>query len=242
MKVPAAALFSSFSFLCLLASPLTVRPALAHALVDVQADLQQREPAVAFEPDVGSPFPSFSLEDPNGKAVELASLRGKVVVVEFISTECADGCSAQSDAQSQLMSQIQADVAAGRMADQVQLISISLDPAHDTPTLRRAYGPAHGLKPQNWTFLAGGTAEDAQRLARAAGLKFDRQADGSLTHPPVTFVVDSAGMLRAKFFGLKYDPLNLLVYVNALTNDHHEIEQPPASSAPSFWDTLKRHL
>ena len=114
--LPAAALFSS-SLLCLLASPLAVRPALAHALVDVQADLQQREPAVAFEPDVVSPFPSFHLTDPDGKPVDLASLRGKVVVVEFISTECADGCGVQSDAQSKLMSQIQADVASGQMAD-----------------------------------------------------------------------------------------------------------------------------
>lgn len=233
MKASAAVLF----FL-LLTSALAAAPAGAHSLDEVQADLKQREPAVAFEPNVGSPFPSFRLQDPDGKAVDLASLRGKVVVLEFVSTACTDGCGAQTD----LMSQIQSDVAAGQMADQVELIAISLDPEHDTPALRRAYGPAHGLKPENWTFLAGGTADGAMRLARSAGLTFEERPDGSFVHPPVTFVVDSAGMLRAKFFGLKFDPLNLIVYVNALTNDHHELEQPPASPAASWWEALKQHL
>ena len=238
MKPPAAAFFS-----LLVTSSLAVSPALAHSLDEVQSDISQRETAVVFEPDVGSPFPAFHLRDADGKAVDLAGLRGKVVVLDFISTTCTDGCGAdQSAGLADLMAQIQADVAAGKMADQVELVSITLDPAHDTPEIRKAYGPAHGLKPENWTFLAGGSADDTQQLARAAGLTLDRRPDGSFTHPPVTFVIDSAGMLRAKFSGLKYDPLNLIIYVNALTNDHHELEQPPARTDTSFWQRVKRLL
>ena len=239
MKPSAAAFFPWVLSLFLMSG--AAAPVLAHSLDEVQADLLEREHHVAFEPNVGSPFPAFRLQDPDGHTVDLASLRGKVVVLDFISTRCTDGCPAQSN----LMAQVQADVAAGRMGDQVRLISVSLDPEQDTAAARKAYGPAHGLKPATWTFLAGQSGEDARRLAAAAGLKLDRQADGTYTHPIVTYVVDSAGMLRARFLGLDYDPLNMIVYVNALTNDHHEFEHgetPAAPASPSLWQTLKRYL
>jgi len=53
-------------------------------------------------------------------------------------------------------------------------------------------------------------------------------------------------MLRARFFGLKFDPLNLVVYVNALTNDHHEggdqENGAPAAASPSLWQAVKALL
>lgn len=235
MKTLAAALFP----LALAPALLAVAPAFGHALVDVQADLSQREKAVVFEPDVGTPFPAFHLQAPDGKTVDLANLRGKVVVLDFTSTTCADACAAQS----KLMSTIQADVAAGKMADQVELISVSLDPTDDTPAERKAYGPAHGLTPDNWTFLAAANDRDTHHLTRALGLNGDVEADGPFKNSVVTYVVDSAGMLRARFFGLTFEPLNLIVYVNALTNDHHELEQPaPAAASGSFWQSLERWL
>jgi protein SCO1/2 len=209
--------------------------AFAHELVDVQSDLKQHEPAVVFEPGVGSPFPAFRLQDPDGDSIDLASLRGKVVVLDFIATRSADGT-----AQSDLMAKIQGDVAAGHMADQVQLISVTLDSEHDTVGTRKTYGQAHGLKPDNWMSLAGATDEEAQRLAAKLGaVKLQTPpTDGTTLSGPVTYVIDSAGMLRARFFGLKFDPLNLVVYVNALTNDHHETAAP-AEAAPSLWQTVK---
>jgi len=226
MRAPAAAI------VCLLLAP--PAPALAHALVDVQSDLQQREPAVVFESGVGSPFPAFSLQDPDGQTVDLASLRGKVVVLDFIATRSAAG-SAQSD----LMAQVQSEVAAGHMEGQVELISVALDSEQDTVAMRKNYGTAHGLKPANWMLLAGARDDDPQHLAvQLAAKPIPRGLE-----PPVTYVVDSAGMLRARFFGLKFDPLNLVVYVNALTNDHHETDDQgraaPSASGPSLWQAVK---
>src|SRR5215472_15254165 len=150
MRVAFAAL------LCLAAIP----PAFAHALVDVQSDLTQREPAVVFEPGVGSPFPAFQLQDPDGESVDLAGLRGKVVVLDFITTRSADGA-----AQSELMAKIQSDVAAGHMGDQVELISVALDSEQDTVATRKTYGPTHGLKAENWRLLTGARDDDPQHLA-----------------------------------------------------------------------------
>src|SRR5690348_5176513 len=121
----------------------------AHSLDDVQSELTAREPTVAFEKGEGTPFPRFTLEDAHGKSVDLADFRGKVVVLDFIYASCTDVCPLQSD----LLAQLQADVTAGHMADQVEFLSISVDPERDTPAVRRTYGEAHGLKPDNWMFL-----------------------------------------------------------------------------------------
>jgi protein SCO1/2 len=229
-QVAGAMRASAAAVACLLLTP--PAPALAHALTDVQSDLQQREPEVVFEPGVGSPFPAFQLQDPDGESVDLAGLRGKVVVLDFIATRSPDGA-----AQSDLMAKIQRDVAAGHMKDQVELISVALDSEQDTVATRKAYGPTHGLRPENWRLLGGPRDDDSQHLAIQLAAK---PAPRGLT-PPVIYVVDSAGMLRARFFGLKFDPLNLVVYVNALTNDHHETPAPAASS-PSLWQAVKALL
>ena len=40
----------------------------------------------------------------------------------------------------------------------------------------------------------------------------------------MTHVIDQAGRLRARFHGLKFEPVDLILFVNALTNE------PPGSS------------
>ena len=47
---------------------------------------------------------------------------------------------------------------------------------------------------------------------------FTQAADGKPMHGVVTHVIDQDGRLRARFHGLEFDPVDLVVYVNALTN------------------------
>ena len=111
------------------------------------------------------------------------------------------------------------------MRDQVQFLSITTDPARDTPEVLKAYGPAHGLDGANWTFLTTrpGQSEDATRkLAEQFGHKFTREKDGEFAHGIVTHVIDREGRLRGNFHGLDFDPTNLVTFVNALVNDVHK--------------------
>lgn len=215
-------------------------PAAAHSLDDVQADLKSREPYVAFEPGIGTPFPDFHLIDADGKPFESEDLRGKVVVLDFIYASCTDVCPLQS----KLVARVQKDVATAHMSDRVRFISVTVDPEHDTAAVRKAYGPAHGLDPSNWTFAATPTGEEARALAEKVGLKIVPNADGSFGHAVVTFVIDDDGKLRARFFGLRFNPLNAVIYVNALVNDphHHEAPSGGSSSVSSAWTWLKGFL
>ena len=200
---------------------LAALPVQAHSLDELQADLLKQEPHVVFETGIGKPFPQFWLADAEGHPLDLEALRGRVVVLEFIT----DACGAPCDAQSRLMAEAQQDMAAAHMASLVQFISVTLDPAVDTPELRQGYGKAHGLTGDNWAFGAPADPKTAQDLARQAGLTLLEKPGAGISNPPVTFAIDRNGWLRARFLGLKYDPLNLVTYVNALTNDFHDVDQ-----------------
>lgn len=92
--------------------------------------------------------PDFVLIERSGKRVTLADLLGKVWVVNFFYTECTDTCPLQSAN----MARLQADLANER---DVRLVSISVDPEHDTPEVLAEYAARFRADPERWLFLTG---------------------------------------------------------------------------------------
>lgn len=190
--------------------------AAAHSLDELETDLKESERYVQF---VDQPAPDFTLLDAAGNRVSLADVRGKVVVLWFIYASCPDVCPLQSE----FLAGVQDMVNQTPMRDLVRFIAITTDPVNDLPAVLESYGPAHGLDPTNFMFLTSGAdAPDATRaVAERYGLKFTLAEDGYQMHGVVTHVIDKSGRLRARFFGLKFKPTNMLVFINALTNDSH---------------------
>jgi protein SCO1/2 len=204
----------------------------AHSLEELQAKLLKDEQY--FQP-VDEPSPPFTLRNADGKVFQLSDFRGKVVVLHFIYAGCPDVCPLHADR----IAEIQAMVNRTPMKGMVQFISISTDPEHDTPEILRAYGPAHALDDANWAFLT--TMPDqptdlTRQLVEAYGHKFMRVDNGQLMHGVVTHVIDKEGRWRANFYGLEFAPVNLTLFVNALTND---IQRPHHHRRKGFWDKLR---
>lgn len=175
--------------------------------------------------------PAFELANIEGNTVRLADFSDKIVVLNFIFASCTDVCPRHSD----LIADIQEMINATPMRDMVQFVSITTDPARDTPDVLRAYGPSHGLDPYNWIFLTTlpGQAEDVTRtLSEAYNVRFEPLDDGQQMHGVVTHIVDRHRRFAAKFHGLRFDPVNLVLYVNGLTN---EIDPSDASSGSGWW-------
>ncbi len=191
-------------------------PAAAHSLSKLEGRLKKRETYVQI---VNRPAPDFALFDAHGRSFRLADFRGKVVILNFVYTNCPDICPLHSET----IADIQEEVNRTPMRDRVRFISITTDPERDRPVVLKAYGPVHGLDPVNWLFLTSGVDKpDATRkLAQRYGLKFSPTKDGYQMHGLVTHLIDKSGNLRARYHGLKFDPTNLIVHVNALTNDDH---------------------
>ena len=194
--------------------------ALAHSLKELDQELFTKEKY--FQP-VDIKAPDFALVDADGKPVGLADFHGKVVVLNFIYANCPDVCPLHSEKIAELQSMINATP----MKAMVEFVSITTDPKRDKDQVLRDYGKAHGLDPVNWAFLTAPPAapDDATRkIAEIYGLTFTEGEGGTQMHGVVTHVIDQDGHMRARFHGLKFDSVNFVLFVNALTNNlqkHH---------------------
>jgi protein SCO1/2 len=146
------------------------------------------------------PAPPFSLTSQDGKPVSLADLRGKVVAVTFIYTECPDICPMLTQKMVQVQDELGADFGA-----KVAFVSISLDPEHDTPEVLKDYAQFWGAKPEGWSFLTG-SPEAVRDVTRRYGVFFAKKEDGSVDHTQLTSLVDAEGRLRVQYLGARFDP------------------------------------
>lgn len=90
----------------------------------------------------------LQLQDQDGRAVTLASLKGKVVVLASFLTACQDECPLTTGA---LVSVQRAIAAAGLGAD-VAVVEATVDPERDTPDRLAAYSRLFGAA---WTLVTG---------------------------------------------------------------------------------------
>ena len=93
-------------------------------------------------------LPDFSFVERSGRTVTLADLRGKVWIANFIYTHCTDTCPLQSAR----LATLQDDFAGER---DLRLVSITVDPARDTPKVLAKYAARFGADPDRWWFLTG---------------------------------------------------------------------------------------
>ena len=179
--------------------------------------------------------PPIGLSDADGKPVDLADFTGKVVVMNFIYASCPDVCPLHAEK----IAAVQAMINGSPMKDMVQFISVTTDPANDTPDILASYGSDHGLDSVNWKFLtvSAGQGEAASRkLAESYGHKFKATEDGFQAHGIVTHVIDGAGRWAANFHGLKFKSVNLVLYINGLTNNANA---PAAERDPGWFEKMK---
>lgn len=205
-------------------------PAIAHHPgADLDAVMGDKE---KFFQAFDQPAPGFDLVDTKGEAVSLADFADKIVILNFIYAGCLDVCPLHSET----LAEIQRLLNQSPMKTQVQFVTVTTDPERDTSAVMEGYGEAHGLDPVNWTFLTRKPVEpeDATRvLARAYGLEFTETEDGQQMHGVVTHVIDRDGRLAAKFHGLRFEPVNMVLYVNGLITNA-QAPKPPVETG--WWE------
>ena len=122
--------------------------------------------------------PDVVLVNQDGAKVRLKSLieSGKPVILDFIYGTCTTICPVLSAGYTSLQGKL------GQDTRQMQLISISIDPEHDTPKIMKGYLKQYRAKP-GWDFLTG-SREDIDRVMRA----FDSYVSDKMYHKQVTFI------------------------------------------------------
>jgi len=123
--------------------------------------------------------PGVVLVDRKGREVDLRGLlEDGPVVLQFIFTTCPTVCPV-------LSATLQA--AQDDLPDDVRLVSISIDPEHDTPERLEEYAERFRAGPR-WTFLTG-AFDDVVAVEKA----FDVYRGNKMSHEPLTFLQPAPG-------------------------------------------------
>lgn len=157
-----------------------------------------------------SPYPAanFTLTDQDGQPLSLSDLRGKIVVLDFIFTRCPGPCPLLSLKFSQLQQKL-----GERLGKDVVLLSISIDPRHDTPAVLKEYAQRYSANLTGWKFLVGST-KDTIMTASAFGANYEANQDGIVDHRLVTCVIDHEGIVVKEFSGTNYTVDEILAEID----------------------------
>ena len=92
------------------------------------------------------PVPQLALELADGQRVRLAEIPARVLLIDFVYTNCSTYCAALGSVFAQLQQRLQAEIA----ADDIRLLSISFDPERDGPDALHAYRTRNTSNPVGW--------------------------------------------------------------------------------------------
>ena len=141
--------------------------------------------------DIG-PAPRTVLVDSAGKPFDLASLKGKVVLVSFVYTTCSGVCPATTSSLVRIQKALEQ---AKLWGTSVEFISITLDPKRDSPAALRQYAQLFGAQMASWHFLTGSTSE-VESVIAAWGMWAKTGPTGVIDHPSRVFLLDPRGHQR----------------------------------------------
>jgi len=96
--------------------------------------------------------PTFNLTDQSGAAFSSRSLAGHVTLLDFVYTYCTDACPIMSATFQEAQRKLADDKLLG---SKVMLVSLSVDPVHDTPPVLADYAQQFKADPNAWKMLTG---------------------------------------------------------------------------------------
>ena len=137
---------------------------------------------------VGDPVPDFVMFDQDGEVFPLRRMRGSCFVINFIFTRC--GVPRMCPASSQRMAEMQTE-ARKRELHHLKFVSVSFDPAFDSPGILRAYGETYGFDFSSFRLLTA-SQRVVDRLLRLFGL-LTVEEDGTINHTMTTLLIDQEG-------------------------------------------------
>jgi protein SCO1 len=156
--------------------------------------------------------PDFKLTNQNGKSISVRQYRGQTLLLTLIYTRCPfpDFCPRVSHEFSEIDRQLRADPA---HYGKTHLLSISFDPAQDTPKALRAYGfsCASTKDPalfNRWEFAAIPQPELAE-FANYFALTYQEEG-GLITHSLSTAVISPDGKIFKWYHGADWQAADLL--------------------------------
>ena len=166
--------------------------------------LQKMTGAAGTPLAVGQTVPDFTLTDQARARVSLSQFRGKVVALNFVYTSCVlpQFCYRVANHFGVVRDRFK-----DRMGRDLVLLTITFDPARDTPDVLAQYAKQWKADAKTWHFMTGDAA-DVERVCGLFGVDFFAD-EGLMSHSVRTAVIDRRGVLVANIEGNRYTAAQL---------------------------------
>jgi protein SCO1 len=138
-------------------------------------------------------LPPVKFVDQHGNAVDFGSLKGKWLLVDFIYTRCPGPCELMTSKLVRVANHLNAN-----LGNNVEIVSITLDPDHDRPKQLLDWARAQGAQRKGWMFLTG-SLPDVEKVMAAFNVKRQVGADGMIDHVIEFFLVAPDGHERRQY-------------------------------------------
>jgi protein SCO1/2 len=163
----------------------------------------------------GEAVPNGSFVDQDGKPRSFGDFTGSPVVMTFIYTKCPlpTFCPLMDRHFAALQKTLQADPA----LKTVHLVTVSFDPAIDTPAVLKAHAKTLNADLTRWTFLTG-DRDAVDQFAARFGVSVSRAMNDprDITHNLRTVIVGADGTLAKVYTGNDWSPEQVLADLKAL--------------------------
>ncbi|MFT5252151.1 MAG: protein SCO1/2 [Flavobacteriales bacterium] len=153
------------------------------------------------------PAPKFELVNQNNLKVSNETYKGKVYVLEFFFTTCPTICPKMNQSMLSIEKKFFGNPNFG-------IVSITIDPMHDTPAVLKEHAELLGVTSSNWNFLTG----DRQTIFDLSNKGFNlyagqtSQVKGGFEHSGLFALIDKNGNIRCR----KDDFGNPILYYDGL--------------------------
>lgn len=139
---------------------------------------------------VAALLPQPQLVDQTGRHFAFDSLRGTPLVVAFVAAHCTDACPLVNAQMAQAASQLRA------RHEKVRMLTVTLDPEHDSPAVMRDLARRFDAAAPAWIF-ASGNAADVHRVMNAFGVTAQQGPHWyAETHSTFVYLLDARGRVR----------------------------------------------
>lgn len=136
------------------------------------------------------------LEGPDGKTIELSSLKGKPVLISMFYASCPMACPMLvSD-----LKKIEAKLDE-KTKKELRIVLVSFDPKRDTPKVLGELRDAHKVDKDRWMFLRA-SPDYVEELAAVLGIRYRFGNGGAIHHSTAITLLDRQGVIVDKVEGI----------------------------------------
>ncbi len=155
--------------------------------------------------EVGEKIPDFALYDQEGRVVQSVRFHGKQIMLNFIFSRCPVATMCPASTLKMMATQKLAREAGVK---NLELVSITLDPAYDSPAVLKEYAAVRGIDTANFSFLTGPDSAIKDLLTQFGIIA---EFDGNLLkHTLSTLLIDENGRIIHRADGSVWEPADFV--------------------------------